>query len=92
MARNTKVNVTTSSVEIVASDPSREETWIRNDPAGETIFLGFNEPAVADQGYFILAGESLIISSGSNRWARATAQVNAITASSTSNAYCDITS
>jgi len=76
----------------IASNPNREEIWIRNDGPGR-VWLSFNEPTSGDAGIYLDDDESTIISSGGKRWNRATAQVYMTCLSGVSAVvYADITS
>ena len=94
MARNVKLNITdsTGGTIAIAADPNREEVIIRNG-GSDRCYLAFNEDAVDDQGVYLESGDALVLSSGDNRWTRATAAIYAVcTTGETCSLYCDITS
>jgi hypothetical protein len=94
MARNVKIAVTdaTGGTIAIASDPNREELIIRNG-GSDRCYLAFNEDAVDDQGVYLESGDAIVLSSGNQRWARATAAIYAVcTTGETCSLYADITS
>lgn len=93
MARAKKIAVTdaTGATVGIAADANREEVIIRNGGA-DTVYLAFNETAVADQGIYLESGDALILSSGSGRAVRATAAIYFVCASGeTASVYADVT-
>ena len=66
MSAQPKQTITTESgntVAVAASSASqlRDETYALR-VEGDNVFFGFGEPAVVDQGIFLKAGESMVVS------------------------------
>lgn len=55
----------TGSTVMIANYPYREQLWLRNSATGDTVWLAFNETAVVEYGFFLEAGDSLVISGNS---------------------------
>jgi hypothetical protein len=94
MARNVKVSVTDSTGGTIGivSDPNREEVILRNGGA-DRVFIAFNEDAVDELGIYLDSGDAIVLSSGNQRWARATADIYFVcTTGETASIYADITS
>ena len=94
--RNVKLNITdaTGSTISIAKDADRSELIIRNGTTSDTVWLAFNENAVADQGVYLSAGDAIVLtSSKKDRKTRCTADVYMVCDSgNTAAVYADITS
>ena len=95
MARNISINVTdaTGGTIGINREPFRDELIIRNGPTSDTVWMAWNEPAVASQGIYLEAGDALILNSSKrDRRSRVTGDVYFVCEPGESaTVYADIT-